>query len=403
MTTKQSATSNGGGRPMEMAAEPGGSGGWGGGWGKNNSTSNFSIRQSFGRLLKRHDSMYSVASDYDYDSANDLNMWQGAALLTADCLGTGILALPQDIRVLGLWFGVGFLILNLPINYYAGSILSHAASHVERRQVSENERLQSDGKLDEMGFEVGVAEGKEEESISDESPLQDGKNQGRGNYDAIANEDVFDEDDNEIKTDDRKHQSSLHHDTATFDFIGMTSALFHKAQGTRLAMILFYTNIFLVLGDYILVMSHAVAALLGEDWICIPVAGVIASTLMFAVCQLRTMSNLGRSASIISLSALFIVVMQCLYYANTVEQIPDDDEGTDDTPSGHTILRKLSAMGSIGFAVGSQKLFLNIRHELADRASAPKSLAISLTAFGTFYVAIVLCAGSSKCNYRVLK
>ena len=114
---------------------------------------------------------------------------------------------------------------------------------------------------------------------------------------------------------------------------------------------------------------------------------------MFAVSQLRTMAKLGRSASIISLSALFIVVMQCLYFANNSDQgYPSKDKG----PEEHSLLRKLSAMGSIGFAVGSQKLFLNIRHELSDRKSAPKSLAMSLTAFGTFYVAIVLSSGSSK-------
>jgi hypothetical protein len=39
------------------------------------------------------------------------------------------------------------------------------------------------------------------------------------------------------------------------------------------------------------------------------------------------------------------------------------------------------------------KLFLNIRHELGDRKAAPRSLAMSLTAFGTFYVIIVLAAG----------
>ena len=91
-------------------------------------------------LLRRHDSEFSVDTQYKYPSSNDLNFWQGAALLTADCLGTGILALPHDIAVLGMWVGVGFLVLNLPINLYAGTILSHAAGHVERRQQMENVR-----------------------------------------------------------------------------------------------------------------------------------------------------------------------------------------------------------------------------------------------------------------------
>ena len=50
--------------------------------------------------------------------------------------------------------------------------------------------------------------------------------------------------------------------------------------------------------------------------LCIPTAGMIASTLMFAISQLRTMANLGRAVSVVSLAALFIVVVQCLYYGN---------------------------------------------------------------------------------------
>ena len=38
---------------------------------------------------------------------------------------------------------------------------------------------------------------------------------------------------------------------------------------------------------------------------------------------------------------------------------------------------------------------MNIRHELADRDSAPRSLAISLSCFGLFYVLIILCAGEN--------
>jgi hypothetical protein len=159
-------------------------------------------------------------------------------------------------------------------------------------------------------------------------------------------------------------------------------------------MILFYTNICLVLGNYILIMLHAVTALLGESWVCIPQAGIIASTLMFAVSQLRTMVNLGRSVSIMSLTALLIVVLQCLYFGNQQKDVETPPPPPD--PSEFTILRKLSAIASIGFATGSQKLLLNIRHKFANRVSAPKSLAISLTAFGTFDVVVTLLAGPSK-------
>ena len=333
--------------------------------------------------LRRHDSIFSVESNYEYGSANDLNMWEGAILLTADCLGTGILALPQGIHILGTWLGVGFLIVNLPINFYAGKILSDSALFVENRQGFENEEYDGMARtIDECSDVFGKADGREEDRLL-QGNIKDGVNS-------------YMKDPNEVRKESR-HHLSLHHDTATFDFTGMASDLFDK-QAARFVMILFYTNVFLTLGDYILVMSHAVAALLGESWICIPQAGVLASTLMFAVSQIRTMAKLGRCASIVSLIALFVVVLQCLYFANHVDSDIRSSEDVKDFSDSteFSILRKLSAMGSIGFAVGSQKLLLNIRHELADRNTAPKSLAISLSAYGAFYVAIVLCAGPSK-------
>ena len=188
--------------------------------------------------------------------------------------------------------------------------------------------------------------------------------------------------------------------------------------------------------------GHAVVATLGEGVVCIPVAGLIAGAGMFVVSQSRTMARLGRTASICSLIALLIVVIQCLIAANRVQQqqeeeealishagddddatiaatstatdnnhrilstdsplndgetwrylIQEPDETTNHGPTFHDVFRQLSALGSIGFAMGSQKLFLNIRHELADRQTAPKTLAISLTIYTTVYASICILAG----------
>jgi len=110
---------------------------------------------------------------------------------------------------------------------------------------------------------------------------------------------------------------------------------------------------------------------------------------MFVVSQSRTMARLGRTATVLSLSALLIVVLQCLWECQQQQttNIPAND------PSEKSLLRQCSALGSIGFAVGSQKLLLNIRHELSDRRVAPKSLAMALSVFGTCYVLIILAAG----------
>ena len=127
-------------------------------------------------------------------------------------------------------------------------------------------------------------------------------------------------------------------------------------------------------------------AMFGEGVLCTPVAGLIASIFMFVVSQSRTMSRLGRMASILSLIALFIVVCQCLYAVHYYQPPPQDQQQVQETnqqeqqvqqqvqqePEHNYIVwklpttisdlfRQLSALGSIGFAMGSQKLFLNIR------------------------------------------
>jgi len=299
-----------------------------------------------------------------------------------------LLALPHDVKVLGKRSGLTFLIANLPVNLWAGLILSLAADHVERFG---NDCCDSQCVARNTTITTRLA------------PYSQQKN-----YDTLQV--IRSEDDkqteNEQKHDDGTDEEFRNEDSSitTFDFVGMTSAIFNSSKITRLVMLLYYVNIFLVLGNYILVMSHAVVAMLdnGDNnngiLSCTPVAGLIASTLMFSVSQLRTMARLGRRASVISLLSLGVVVVQCLYFSRSYVEPKNE---TDDTEEGdnigglHLFLRQLSALGSIGFAVGSQKLFLNIRHEFNRRKDAPKSLAVALTAFGSFYVFIILMAGNN--------
>jgi len=225
------------------------------------------------------------------------------------------------------------------------------------------------------------------------------------------------------------HEHHYDYNSNTSDFIGMTSALYDikyaslekrktsrtedqkqlhdhnikknpSSRATVTVTIIYYMNIFLVLGNYILVMSHAVVAMIGEENICLPIAGIFASTLMFGLSQLRTMATLGRSASAISLLALAIVVIQCLVAIKTgaspCKMVEHENEEMDSNGIStliQSIMRQLAALSSIGFAVGSQKLFLNIRHEFKVREDAPKSLAIALIAFGSVYTLVCVLSG----------
>jgi len=314
--------------------------------------------------------------------------------------------------------------------------LSYAADHVERRDkndigddcVCDQQRMLSNKKKtknnndddnDDNGNDDNDDNGNNTNAnASVETALTatlTGTGNNNQNYQALELAVVDgreDGDGDESDYDERSSENSR--DAATFDFIGMTSAIFDDPSTTRLVTILYYTNIFLVLGNYIIVMSHAVIALFDHDGSgdgvlsCLPIAGLLASTLMFAVCQLRTMAGLGRTASTVSLSAMAIVLVQCLYFSrgnNNANRSndsggsgsdgDDDDEFEDEIVGFRLLLRQLSACGSIGFATGSQKLLLNIRHEFADRNDAPTSLGMGLTVFGTVYVLIVVLAGSN--------
>jgi hypothetical protein len=159
--------------------------------------------------------------------------------------------------------------------------------------------------------------------------------------------------DNGTSSDER--QSTQQHHSITY-----------KHSFTKVVLAIYYINLFLVLSNYTLVMSHSVKAMAGDN-ICLPTAGIFASLLMFGLSQVRTMANLGRSISAVSLAALFIVVVQCLYALRGSYYYSEDDE--EEAAAAQEVystdfqrtLAKMSAVASIGFAVGSQKLLLNIR------------------------------------------
>lgn len=331
---------------------------------------------------------YGKASDTDTDAAaineqdhtlptNDLSAITAALLLTTDCMGTGILALPADVQTLGMVWGIIFLITNLPINLYAGTILSNCASFVEDRilnSVSSNDTVYADREE-----ERHAGENDDEFEVSTE---RHGEAKAK-DFVGLASL-LFDE---PILTTEDHRETRQHPRRVTYDH-----------PFTKAVLAIYYINIFLVLGNYILVMSHAVDAMAGEKHLCIPTAGIIASTLMFGLSQLRTMANLGRSVSAVSLLALLIVVVQCLVALQQSGESgaysEDQEEEVRSDAKTEVAFAKMSALASIAFAVGSQKLLLNIRHEMEDRKqAAPKSLSIALVVYGLTYTIVCVLAG----------
>lgn len=406
----------------------------------------------------------TIDGNHDIDGAQQkLVLWQGIALLTADCMGVGILGLPSDMKVLGWAVGLSFLVINCPINYYAGNLLSILASDIERKE--ENATM-DDGDANTTEIELaatiepstkpssvvggdidaptirrkfsnkkksyrGLPQNQPEEIISqsaddshydeeydivicdigddNDSKIDDAENDvsdGAFQDEIVRDEDAIREQ-GDAATNFRSSNNSNDNDhRKTSDLINISAAVFSPIDSLTsrtyivLVKIIYYANLCLVLGDYILVMSRSVAALFGEDNICLPTAGAIASILMFGLCQFRTMANLGRSVSLASLFALLIVLVQCLFHhhhnstGNSTDIPQSRNLVEDDMDNNNDVIwGKFSSLAGIGFAVGSQKLFLNIRHELQHRDEASRVLAGSLFVYGMAYVAVVLLAG----------
>ena len=259
-----------------------------------------------------------ASTDYEFASSNDLTIVTSALLLTADCMGTGILALPADVQTLGRGVGLAFLVLNLPVNLYAGTILSWCALFVEKKVVDDSssdeleekeeyevelrnyESTKSIGearKSDTAQFKAKTSRqknckqytsvhGHELREQSSDVPIRSGLKHKSGDESSMQYH--WNEDD-EISI--AKPRAHSHIDIGTFDFVGMASMLFdepilpqitkdfnynsdqitteknrndgqdieqqrygrhrsvtYKHPFTKLVLLIYYVNLFLVLG-----------------------------------------------------------------------------------------------------------------------------------------------------------
>jgi hypothetical protein len=141
-------------------------------------------------------------------------------------MGTGILALPADVQSLGRGVGLAFLIFNLPVNLYAGTILSWSALFVEEKILNDSKSGGHEGEL-ELTNERAKKNKRGYSSVHEndydtpeEIDVPKSINKDSENEDCTEQEWNEDESISEIKS-----QHQRHTDTATFDFVGMTSIL----------------------------------------------------------------------------------------------------------------------------------------------------------------------------------
>jgi hypothetical protein len=357
------------------------------------------------------------------NNSNGLTVLSTAALFVADVVGTGILALPYNVRVvLGSGWGILFLLMNLPINIYAAYMLHETATGVEKDDVVDDEHSDCEGdcisEIDAITREEETLESIDRNHYQIKplfidtysSDAADLPNESQTNHTYEKLDQLVREDD-ELIISQLEPQQKRVSTVFTDDFIGISGAVFGEHSQFRLLVLyVYYANLVLVLGNYVLVMSHSVQAVVGKDRICIPSSGLIASTLMFTFSQFDSMAMLGKVATSISLVALVIVVVQCLFASTStsysmMEEADFFNHHNDSDPSENdqytitsntppsSIMTTLSSLSSITFAVGSQKLFLNIRHDMVWRDQSVLSLGIALFTFVTAYIAVSVLAG----------
>eukprot|EP00587_Corethron_hystrix_P009729 CAMPEP_0113301082 /NCGR_PEP_ID=MMETSP0010_2-20120614/2460_1 /TAXON_ID=216773 ORGANISM="Corethron hystrix, Strain 308" /NCGR_SAMPLE_ID=MMETSP0010_2 /ASSEMBLY_ACC=CAM_ASM_000155 /LENGTH=226 /DNA_ID=CAMNT_0000154647 /DNA_START=48 /DNA_END=725 /DNA_ORIENTATION=+ /assembly_acc=CAM_ASM_000155 len=106
------------------------------------------------------------------------------------------------------------------------------------------------------------------------------------------------------------------------------------------------------------------------------------------------MAHLGRCATVVSLTSLAVAVVQCVL-ATRMQKT--DRRLVSSSEAG--VLQQFSAAAGIIFAVGSQKLLLNIRADMSDPSAAPASLAGALVIFGFSYLVVTLTSGEDPPSF----
>ena len=189
---------------------------------------------------------------------------------------------------------------------------------------------------------------------------------------------------------------------ATANILQLTRALFGAGSGAaRATAAAWYLNLFLVLGNYLVVMGYAVQALAGG--LCAYQASVVATLLALGLSQLPRMRDLGQLPTLLSIATVVGVLAICVAASRASPPLPPpppgEATGGGGAPAGggafSRALRVGSALSGIIFAMGSQKLLLNIRAEMREPARADAALRLALALYGAIYLAVVLLCGPS--------
>ena len=274
-------------------------------------------------------------------SRTGISVLAGAVLLVADNVGTGVLALPGQAHVLGGHVaGATVIVIMAPMCWYMGHALHRSATLIEKRAVLLNDA---------------------------------GTQQQQQPPERVA------------------------------DFFGLAARLYGPQHPVaRLTAFLYYLTLFLQMGSYLVVLSHALqAAVRTSSDMCRPVASLASAALLLTVNQLPSFAAVARGPALLSVLAILAVSAICVSFAGASDSTslgapPPAPPPPPDAPWFAAVdgaLRKAAATGGVLFAEATTVLLLNSRHALASPERIGTALALALGVMCVGFVGVVLGSG----------
>ena len=270
---------------------------------------------------------------------------RASVLLVAECVGTGVLALPGCAAMVGSLGFVAILFSNVALQIYAGSLLTWAAEAAERKATyAACEALH-------VGSALHV------DRLEDEDEELDGGGGG---------------------------ESPPPLATMPRDFVELSALVGAPTRGIACC---WYLNLVLVLGQYLVVMARALRLAVDLGGGCDVLASLLAScAVLLVLAQLPTLEAIGRGAAQVSLAS--VVAILGLAVAATPAEAPRPLPSRTATP-----LRAFAAASALTFAMSTTKLFLNVRLEMTRPADARGALFRGVAAFSVLYLVVALGTG----------
>ena len=265
---------------------------------------------------------------------------RAAIILVAECVGTGVLALPYVASVLGTGPFLVFVLVQVALNLYAGELLATAAETAERKTNYEACR-------------------------STTSAL----------WDFVDDTDNIDWDTGEPKSPTTRPR----------DMLELAQGLDAGRPLRALVASAWYGNLVLILAQYLVVMARSLRVAFPLPGCAVVESLLIAALTAWLIAQLPTLDALGKGAAQLSFASVVAILAICAKH----------------TPTGPppVVVEDASAaavaasLTTVTFAMITSKLFLNVRREMRDPREARKTLRYGIAAFTCVYVVVVFLSG----------